>query len=198
MKEETYSIIECDKKSKEALRQMSESWEKNKHEIILIKDEEHPVAVFKKKDAVLLIEALEKILEKETSTNKIISDSKLKKVEITASDTIKKAIHYIETNFKDAPTLCDVATHVHLNSSYFSVLFREQTALTFSEYMLRKKIQKAKELLLETALPIDKIAEEVGYQSSKHFIKRFKSQEGMTPGKYRKQVNFDRKKLILT
>ncbi|WP_256592999.1 helix-turn-helix transcriptional regulator, partial [Pseudomonas sp. 2822-15] len=70
---------------------------------------------------------------------------------------------------------------VHLNASYFSVLFKEQTGLTFSEYLTRRRMQVAKKLLFSTDLPIGVIAEKVGYQTAKYFIKLFKELEGHTP-----------------
>ncbi|MNP85642.1 HTH-type transcriptional activator Btr [compost metagenome] len=47
---------------------------------------------------------------------------------------------------------------------------------------------RAKELLLRTTLSVGEIAERVGYQSDKYFIKVFKSYEGMSPSKYRSQT----------
>jgi two-component system, response regulator YesN len=76
-----------------------------------------------------------------------------------------------------------------LNPSYFSVLFKEQANLNFSEYVTRRRIQRAKELVISTNLPINEIAEEVGYKTSKYFIKIFKEMEGITPSTYRKINN---------
>ncbi|MNY49749.1 Arabinose operon regulatory protein [compost metagenome] len=81
-----------------------------------------------------------------------------------------------------------MASHIHLNPSYFSALFKEQTGFTFSEYVARSRIQKAKELLLQTRLTIADISEQVGYQTSKYFIKLFKEYEGTSPNQYRKQM----------
>ncbi|MEH7180075.1 response regulator transcription factor [Neobacillus vireti] len=104
----------------------------------------------------------------------------------SAKDPIRKAITYIDQHLKDELTLKDVASHVHLNPSYFSVLFKEQANLNFSEYVTRRRIQRAKELVVSTNLPINEIAEEVGYKTSKYFIKIFKEIEGITPSTYRK------------
>lgn len=59
--------------------------------------------------------------------------------------------------------------------------------LTFSEYVTRRRIQRAKELLMTTNLPINDIAEESGYKTAKYFIKIFRELEGMTPSAYRKK-----------
>jgi YesN/AraC family two-component response regulator len=107
----------------------------------------------------------------------------------STKDTIRKAIGYIDRHLKDELTLKDVAAHVHLNPSYFSVLFKDQANLNFSEYVTRRRIQRAKELVISTNLPINEIAEEVGYKTSKYFIKIFKENEDMTPSAYRKANN---------
>lgn len=104
-------------------------------------------------------------------------------------DTIRKAITYIDQHVKDEISLKDVANHVHLNPSYFSVLFKEQLSLNFSEYVTRRRIQMAKQLMVTTNLPINEIAEQVGYKTSKYFIKLFKEMEGVTPSTYRKTAD---------
>jgi two-component system, response regulator YesN len=84
--------------------------------------------------------------------------------------------------------LKEVSERVHLNASYFSFLFKEQTDLTFSEYVTRTRVQKAKELLASTHLPVGDISERVGYQTSKYFIKVFKEAAGVSPSQYRKDL----------
>ncbi|MCM3671129.1 response regulator [Mesobacillus maritimus] len=141
-----------------------------------------------------LIEAVEeavKVLEKQVRVGMIerVVDEKIvdANTKMTSTkDTIKKAIHYIDQHLKDELSLKEVASHVHLNPSYFSALFKEQVELNFSEYVTRRRIQRAKELVVSTNLPIGEIAEEVGYKTSKYFIKLFKEYEGITPSAYRK------------
>lgn len=101
------------------------------------------------------------------------------------SDSVKDAARFIDERLAEPFTLRDVARHVHLNPSYLSVLFKEQAGLTFSEYVTRRRLQRAKEMLLHTKLPIAEIAERVGYQSPKYFGRIFKQYEGDTPGHYR-------------
>lgn len=144
-----------------------------------------------------LIEAVEeavKVLEKQVRAGIIekVVDEKIvdanTKMDST-KDTIRKAISYIDQHLKDELTQKDVAAHVHLNPSYFSVFFKEQVKMNFSEYVTRRRIQRAKELMISTNLPINEIAEEAGYKTSKYFIKLFKENEGMTPSAYRKNNN---------
>lgn len=109
--------------------------------------------------------------------------------EAALSDPVRQALHYVEMHIEEAISLQEVAGHVHLNGSYFSSLFKEQCQMTFSEYVARRKLQKAKELLLKTNLPIAEIASRTGYQAVKYFNKLFKEYEGMSPGRYRAMRN---------
>jgi len=144
-----------------------------------------------------LIEAVEDALkdvdkrERAGMIEKVV-DTKL--VDVSAQNPsnripIREALDYINNNLKNDLTQKEVADHVHLNPSYLSVLFKEHVKLTFSEYVTRRRIQRAKELLMSTNLPIADIAEESGYKTAKYFIKIFKEIEGATPSAYRKNNN---------
>ncbi|WP_040951978.1 response regulator transcription factor [Gorillibacterium massiliense] len=113
----------------------------------------------------------------------------VKDQEAALSDPVRQAIEYVEMHIEEAISLKDVAEHVHLNGSYFSVLFKDQIQMNFTEYVARRKLQKAKELLLKTNLPIAEIADRIGYQTVKYFNKLFKDNEGMSPGQYRSMRN---------
>jgi YesN/AraC family two-component response regulator len=104
-------------------------------------------------------------------------------------EPVREAMDYINNHLKNELSQKEVSDHVHLNPSYLSVLFKEHVKLTFSEYVTRRRIQRAKELLVSTKLPINDIAEESGYKTAKYFIKIFKELEGMTPSAYRKDNN---------
>lgn len=141
-----------------------------------------------------LIESVEKAMEIEANQERVeiiekLVDDKLINVRSDNFQTqppIKEVLRFVDENIKGHLSLRDVANHVHLNSSYLSVLFKEQTNLTFSEYVTRRRLENAKKLLMSTHLTIDEIANEVGYQTAKYFIKIFKEFENMTPSRFRK------------
>lgn len=143
-----------------------------------------------------LIAATEQALEIASEQSRIqkmqrIVDEKLihvTKESEALSDPVKAAIGYVEKHLDQAFSLREVADHVHLNPSYFCVLFKDQMQMTFLEYVTRSRMQKAKELLLQTKLPISEIAERVGYQTTKYFSKLFKEYEGHSPGIYRNET----------
>lgn len=107
------------------------------------------------------------------------------------SEPVREAIAFVEARLEQPIGLREAAERVHLNASYFSVLFKEQTKLTFSEYVARLRLQKAKALLLTTKLPVAEIAERVGYQTAKYFNKVFRDYEGRSPGQYRTELTGD-------
>lgn len=103
----------------------------------------------------------------------------------TANEMVNRAVRYIDEHLAEPFSLADVARHIPVNPSYLSVLFKEQMNVTFSEYVTRVRMQKAKELLLSTSLPVGEIAERIGYRTAKYFIKQFKDLTGTSPGQYR-------------
>lgn len=107
--------------------------------------------------------------------------------------SIDNAMKYINDHLHTSLAIKDVAQHVHLNSSYFSVLFKQEKGITFSDFVTKVRLKKAKELLIVTDLGIDEISEKVGYQTTSYFIKIFKKNENMTPKQYRNRFLEKRK-----
>lgn len=138
-------------------------------------------------EAIRAVEKQERagIIEKVVDNKLVLANSQ----HPTDRVPIREAVDYINNHLKNELTQKEVAEHVHLNPSYLSVLFKEHVKLTFSEYVTRRRIQRAKELLISTSLPINEIAEESGYKTAKYFIKIFRDLEGMTPSAYRKNNN---------
>jgi len=81
--------------------------------------------------------------------------------------------------------MMEMADLCHLSPSYFSRTFNKETGESFVNYISSRRIQLAKELLLETGKSISQIAEEVGYDNISHFTAVFKRTEGITPSAYR-------------
>lgn len=99
---------------------------------------------------------------------------------------IERACRFIEANFHRDLTLEEVAQQVYLSPCYFSRLFKQVKGQNFIDYLTRVRLEAAKELLLNTELPVAAIAERVGYHDARYFGQVFKKQEGYTPGVFRK------------
>lgn len=147
-------------------------------------------------DKTKLIKAVEMAMKREESKHRIermekLVDQKLLDTvqeESNYCSQVQEAIQYLKEHMQKPLTMRDTADHIHMNASYLSVLFKEQTGLTFSDYLTRKRMQRAKELLSGTRLTIVDIADQVGYQTAKYFVKVFRSLEGISPGEYRKTI----------
>lgn len=101
---------------------------------------------------------------------------------------IAKAKKYMEDYYSKDITLKEVANVVNLSPSYFSNLFVRHTGLSYTDYMIKVRIDKAKELLKQTDLKVHEIAEMVGYPNCVYFIRLFKKAVGETPGEYKSRL----------
>ncbi len=79
----------------------------------------------------------------------------------------------------------ELAAMVHVSPGHLSRVFRKETGESLSDYILKKRIAVAKQLLAKTNLPITGITQRVGISYSSYFTKIFKEQTGMTPQEYR-------------
>ena len=99
--------------------------------------------------------------------------------------SIQKAVQYIEDHYEHPITLEEIAEHVQLSSNYFSNLFKKATDTTFVDYLTNKRIERAKELLLDLNYTVYQIATKVGYGDARYFSRVFKATVGQTPTQYR-------------
>ena len=79
----------------------------------------------------------------------------------------------------------DIAEEVYLTPNYISLIFKQETGETITEYITRVRIEAAKELLKSYDMKILEVAERVGYESAPYFSTVFKKYTGIHPQKYR-------------
>ena len=101
------------------------------------------------------------------------------------NDAISMAKKYIQLHYQDSFSLEDVADYVGLTPTYFTKLFKEQTKQTFIDYVTDYRIEKSKELLLNTKLSLKEIVYEVGYKDPNYFSRVFKKWTKVSPKQYR-------------
>ncbi|MDQ0920426.1 response regulator [Paenibacillus sp. V4I5] len=101
---------------------------------------------------------------------------------------IKRVCDYIHTHFKKDISLTEMAQYANMSISYFSALFKRCTGRTLVQYIQEVRIEKAKQLLLETQLKNYEIAERVGFATQPYFIRVFKSSVGVSPNTFRKRM----------
>lgn len=101
---------------------------------------------------------------------------------------IKQALIYIGENYDKDLNMAVVSNFVSMNYSLFSYEFKEYTGQNFVTYLKELRLNEAKCLLAETDLQVQEIGRRVGYENEKHFMKTFKSECGVTPTEYRKNM----------
>jgi AraC family transcriptional regulator, transcriptional activator for feuABC-ybbA operon len=97
---------------------------------------------------------------------------------------IAKSIKYIEANIGAKVTIDDLANEAGLSKRHYHKLFRESYGTTPIEYINRRKMKIARELLEMNKLMIYQIAHELGYESPEYFSRLFKTTYGVSPRKY--------------
>ena len=101
---------------------------------------------------------------------------------------LRRAIEFMHTNFERDLALEEIASAAYLSEYHFARLFKRIMGVTPHGYLANLRIERARKLLAETALPVSEIALTVGYQSQSHFTKVFKSVTGITPRAYRESA----------
>jgi two-component system response regulator YesN len=102
-----------------------------------------------------------------------------------ATDDVKS---YINEHYAEKITLQEVADVAVVSRNYVAILFKKSTGTTIWSYLVSVRMQKARELLLNTPMKVYEIANEVGYENSVHFSQLFKEHFGLTPAEYKKRM----------
>lgn len=107
---------------------------------------------------------------------------------------VAKAKHFIAQNQDGALCLATVAKAVNTSTFYFCKLFKRATGLTFTDYLSRVRIEKAKTLLSDRNRRVSEVAYEVGFQSLTHFNRVFRKLTGQSPTDYRQSGSKSRRR----
>lgn len=105
------------------------------------------------------------------------------------SDPIRRALMYIYCNFRDNPSLHNVAEVSGLCDNYFSETFHKATGEKFNRFLNNVKLQYAYDMLINTDNPITEICFSSGFNSMTHFQREFKAKYLFSPIEVRKQKN---------
>jgi YesN/AraC family two-component response regulator len=103
-------------------------------------------------------------------------------------DRLKDVFELINNSYSEKLTLKRVAQVACLNETYFSSFFKKVTGFTFSNYLQRARVEKAKEMLVQTDFSTTRIAFLSGFNSYNYFDKTFKKLTKFTPSKYRERI----------
>lgn len=100
-------------------------------------------------------------------------------------DIVSRIKDYIASHYAALISLDTISEMVFLSPSYVSKIFKDETGICLKEYINSVRMDNAKKMLSYPDYAVYQIAERVGYDKVKSFIKAFKKYTGMTPGEYR-------------
>lgn len=146
-------------------------------EIIDVNDEKD--SGYQLRTRILLLSLLEGILKEDG----------FRQGSFTSTSGIQRELlDYIQEHYMEKISLHMLAQEFHLSEKYISWYFKEQFAISFTDYVAHLRMTKAKDLLLTTEQSVTEVALSSGYPSVNLFIRSFKAMHGVTPLQYRKQT----------
>jgi AraC family transcriptional regulator len=101
---------------------------------------------------------------------------------------LQRIVDYIHAHLDHDLSLKELAAIVQMSAHYFSQLFKQSTGITPHQYVIRCRIERAKELLMQGQLTIADVAKIVGFVDQSHFHRHFKRLVGITPKAFLQQV----------
>lgn len=107
--------------------------------------------------------------------------------ELNEPEGIRKSRDFIIKNLDEKLTLDQVASVANMSASHFCRVFKKATDMNFSEYVARVRVERAKEMLLESNYTMTHVAYDCGFNSVTDFNRTFKKITGETPSGFRKQ-----------
>ncbi|TCO77411.1 response regulator [Marinisporobacter balticus] len=114
--------------------------------------------------------------------------SSLNTIDVYDHYLIKKAIDYIKKNYHHPIKLKVLAKHLHINGSYLSRLFKQETGETLTQMITKMRIKKAQDLLSSNDLKTYEVAIMVGIEDPAYFSQIFKKHTGVCPSEYKNNM----------
>ncbi len=106
---------------------------------------------------------------------------------------ISKIKQYVADHLSEPLSLSGVSTAVFLSPNYCNHIFKTQTGETIMEYALRVKMERARHLLLTSAMPLSEVAAALGYKQYSYFSGLFKKEVGVSPAAFRRNAFYTNK-----
>jgi AraC-like DNA-binding protein len=102
--------------------------------------------------------------------------------------TYERCISLLEQNFLTMKSVADLANLCHISTGYMSRIFKKFAEESPSDMLMRMKLNRAGELLLQEHLLIKEVSDQIGYEDPYHFSRLFKQFYGMSPKHFREQI----------
>ncbi|MCR8642521.1 response regulator transcription factor [Paenibacillus sp. N1-5-1-14] len=102
------------------------------------------------------------------------------------SPNIRYMIEQVSKHYKDELSLKTISQRMEMHPNYLGQMFHKEVGRSFSDYVTQYRIEKARQLLLQTTLLANEVAAEVGYLDPTYFYRQFKKSTGVSPTELRK------------
>ncbi|WP_337099942.1 response regulator transcription factor [Paenibacillus sp. YIM B09110] len=108
-------------------------------------------------------------------------------VNANRDNPVERTKQFIRMHLSDELSMEQIANNVYLNPDYLTRIFKKQVGVSISKYMINKKMEAAKDLLMQTDKSIGEVAMLVGYYNYSSFNRIFTKETGMSPQEFKKQ-----------
>lgn len=118
---------------------------------------------------------LKKLIRQASSYKSLVSE------EAYQMDVVNQVKAYVDLHYHEDIKLKNIAHQINFNVVYFGQLFQKKEGVKYNDYVLKLRLQKAKDFLLYTDMSVKEISEKVGFNNSDYFAMKFKEAEGVSP-----------------
>ena len=106
--------------------------------------------------------------------------------EYASDDYVEYALGYLRYNYANAK-ISEIARNIGIHRSHLTNIFRSKVGVSPQEYLMQCRMRESERLLIHTAMPVQEISKQVGYDNPLTFSKIFKNEYGVSPRNYRLQ-----------
>ena len=156
-----------------SIREIHQEWNERK--------EGYPLMI--KANVLRILTMLIRAYQDETKSGEMLKEKK------NAMKRLEQAFTYINDHYCEKITLEEVAASVYMSSNYFSSYFRRVANISFSDYVTRLRVNRAREMLRENGANVTEIAMECGFNNISNFYRLYKKHMGKTPGDEKSKNN---------
>jgi len=117
--------------------------------------------------------------------------------ELNSFSTLTKTIiNYINSHLSEKICLSDIGRLTYFSPVYCDTVFKQETGKSVIDYLIDKRVDKAKSLMLEGFLSLSEISQSVGFSDYNYFSRVFKKRTRYSPSTYRKMIIYSNKDKI--
>jgi AraC-like DNA-binding protein len=127
-----------------------------------------------------------------------LTRSRTDAVDLRTIPLLVEVFRFIDRRYRDPVSLVDVARHVDRSPGHVTQTVRQATGRTVGEWIVQRRMSEARDLLLDSDLPVAEVGRRVGYGDPVHFTRVFRRCHGHPPGAWRRDARGTAEPLLVT